>query len=130
MWWYDPDTANRQECKYVREFQHQATDTILAHLAETTTTPERYQVALECLQALKDQLMGRVDDFHRSPFYGRHWCIEDAFCAFRQKLQNAMVLRPVPQPAPEPEPPPAPPPKPRSLRDVAEDFLPDTDNGE
>ncbi len=120
MWWYDPDAANRQECKYVREFQHLATETILAHLAEPTTTPEQYQLGLECLQALKDQLMGRVDAFHRSPFYGRHWCIENAYGSFRQKLLNAIVLRPVPQPESAPEPPPE---KPRrSLREVLEEY--------
>jgi hypothetical protein len=128
MWWYDPDAANREECNYVREFRHLATKDILAHLTDTT---EQYQLALDALLALKDEQTGRMDAFHRSPLYGRHRCIPDEYLALRQKLLNAMVLRPVPQPATEPEPaPPAPPPKPRSLRDVAEDFLPDTDNGE
>jgi hypothetical protein len=122
MWWYDPDAANREECKYVREFRHLATEDILAHLTDTTT-PEQYQVALECLLALKDELMGRVDAFHRSALYGRHWCIDDAYRSLRQKLQNAMVLRPVPQPAPPPAPSPAPPrPKRRSLADMLIQF--------
>jgi hypothetical protein len=128
MWWYDPDAANREECRYRREFEQLATDSILAHLNNESTTPEQYQAGLECLLALKDELSGRVDDFHRSPLYGRHRCVQEAYCSLRQKLLNAMALRPVPQPVPEPEPAP-PPPKPRSLRDVAEDFLLATDNG-
>jgi hypothetical protein len=90
--------------------------------------PEQYQVALECLLALKDEHMGRVDAFHRSALYGRHRCIPDEYLALRRQLLTARDLKPVP--ALEPEPPPAPPPKPRSLRDVAEDFFADTDNGE
>ena len=120
MWWYDPDAANREECKYVREFRHLATEDILAHLTETTTTPEQYQVALECLQALKDDLMRRVDDFHRSPFYGRHRCLDQEYSSLRRKLLNAMVLKPVPQPEPAPEPPPDPPR--RSFKEILEEY--------
>jgi hypothetical protein len=131
MWWYDPDAASREvECNYLRQFRHMATEDILAHLTDTTT-PEQYQVALDALLVLKDELTGQIDAFHRSPLYGRHRCLDQEYSALRLKLLNASLLKSVPRPAPEPPPaPPAPPPKPRSLRDVAEDFLPDTDNGE
>jgi hypothetical protein len=104
MWWYDPDTANRQECNYVREFRHQATEDILAHLTETTTTPEQYQMALDALLALKDELTGRIDAFHRSPLYGRHRCLDQEYSALRLKIQNTSLLKPAPQLAPEPPP--------------------------
>jgi hypothetical protein len=104
MWWYDPDAAARdRECRYVRQFRQIATDSILAHLTEAAT-PEQYQLALDALLALKDELSGRSDAFHRSVLYGRHRCIEDAYLSLRLKLQGAMVLKSVPQPAPEPPP--------------------------
>jgi hypothetical protein len=120
LWWYDPHATNREECRYLREFEQLATDSILAHLTETTT-PEQYQAALECLSQLKDELIGRLDAFHRSALYGRHRCVEEAYQSLRQKLLNALVLRPVPQPAPEPEPEPPAPASP-SLEDVVEQF--------
>jgi hypothetical protein len=107
LWWYDPDAASREECRYVREFRQMATDSILAHLNNATTTPEQYQVALECLLALKDELTGRIDDFHRSALYGRHRCLDQAYHSLRRQLLNALLLRPVPQPAAEPEPAPS-----------------------
>jgi hypothetical protein len=120
MWWYDPDAANREECKYVREFRHLATEDILAHLTETTTTPEQYQMALDALLALKDELTGRIDAFHRSPLYGRHRCLDQEFSALRLKIIHTSLLKPVPQPAPEPAP--APPQPHMTLEDVVRAF--------
>jgi hypothetical protein len=120
MWWYDPDAASREgECNYLREFRQIATESILAHITETTT-PEQHQLVLDSLLELKDELIGRVDAFHRSPLYGRHRCLENEYSALRLKLLNAMVLKPVPQPAPEP-PPPAPQPQ-MTLEDVVKAF--------
>jgi hypothetical protein len=120
MWWYDPDAASREvECNYLRQFRHMATEDILAHLTDTTT-PEQYQVALDALLVLKDELTGQIDAFHRSPLYGRHRCLENEYFSLRLQIQNAMVLKPVPQPEPAPDPTPEPPRK--SLQDVLEDF--------
>jgi hypothetical protein len=75
---------------------------------------------LDSLAALKADHLRRLDAFHRSPFYGRHRCIEDAFTSLRLHIRNAAALKPVPQPEPAPEPPPEPPRK--SLKEVLEQF--------
>jgi hypothetical protein len=120
MWWYDPESSSRnRECPEAGHFRRLATESILAFLTESTT-PAQYQQALDSLSALKDEHVNRLDAFHRSPFYGRHRCIEDPFAALRLHILNAAALKSVPQPEPAPEPPPAP--RRRSLREVLEQF--------
>jgi hypothetical protein len=104
MWEYDPEEATRnQECSEAYRFRQLAIDSILAHLTETTP-PEHYDQAVLSLQALADIYSNRLDAFHRSPLYGRHRCIDDAFSALRFKILNASLLKPAPQLAPEPPP--------------------------
>jgi hypothetical protein len=120
MWEYDREEQTRQrECQEAYQFRRMATESILALLPEQAT-PEHYQQALSSLLALKDDRVSRLDAFHRSPFYGRHRCIEDAYVSVRLHVLNALLLQPPPQP--EPAPAPAPEPPHRSFREVLEDF--------
>jgi hypothetical protein len=120
MWEYDPEEATRnRECSEAYRFRRLATDSILALLPEQAT-PEHYQQALSSLLALKDDRVSRLDAFHRSPFYGRHRCIEEAYVSVRLHIQCALQFQPPPQPERAPDPAPEPPR--RSLREVLEHF--------
>jgi hypothetical protein len=109
MWQYDPEEITRtHECTPAYQLRQLATETILSRLTERTTQ-EQYRLALDSLAALRDERLGFLDAFHRSVLYGRHRCIEEAYLSLRLQLQNAMLLRPVPQEAPpEPAAPPEP----------------------
>jgi hypothetical protein len=120
MWQYDPDEATRsRECTQAFQFRRLATEAILSRLTETTTKAQ-YHLALESLAGLKDESLSSLDAFHRSPLYGRHRCIPEAYDSLRRHIQGAMLLKPAPQPAPPPDPAPEPPR--RSLREVLEHF--------
>jgi hypothetical protein len=96
MWWQDPEASSRdRECQEAGQFRRIAHESILAFLTDSTT-PAQYQQALDSLATLKDDHVSRLDAFHRSPFYGRHRCIPDAFVSLHLHLLNA-ALKPVPQ---------------------------------
>jgi hypothetical protein len=120
MWEYYWEEQTRQrECQEASQFRRIATESILALLTDLTI-PDQYQLALDSLAALKDNHISRLDDFHRSPYYGRHRCIEDAFVSLRLSLLNAYKLKPVPQPETAPDPAPEPPR--RSFKEILEEY--------
>ena len=89
-----------------------------------TPTPEMVAAAKAALDQNRADLLAMLYPMHYGVSVGRHICVQFVYQEATARLRALAVTS---QPAPEP---PAPPPKPRSLRDVAEDFLPDTDNGE
>jgi hypothetical protein len=96
------------------------------HNLSGVVTPDMVNSAQDALAQYRTELLSTLHPMDFGLSVGRHICVEQVYQEGRARLRGLAVTS---QPAPEPEPP-APPPKPRSLRDVAEDFLPDTDNGE
>jgi hypothetical protein len=111
MWWYDPEASSRdRECQEAGQFRRIAHESILAFLTDSTT-PGQYEQALASLATLKADHVRRLDEFHRSPLYGRHRCIPEAALDLETRLRGAILLAPVPKPDPAPEPAPNPAPE-------------------
>jgi hypothetical protein len=115
---WSPDTP----CSEYAKFQRIAEE-LVANIGETAS-PEQCEQVQKSLLFVFQELQQGVDPLHLR-FPGGHRCLEHAYLEYAMRLTNRAVLsKPLPGDAP------APPPKPRSLRDVAQDFLPEKDNGE
>jgi hypothetical protein len=120
MWQYDPEEITRtHECTPAYQFRRLVTEAILSRLTERTTQ-EQYQLALDALAALRDERLGFLDAFHRSPLYGNHKCIANVSQELAARIKAASLLAPVPPPEVPPDPAPEPPR--RSLQEVMEHF--------
>jgi len=102
------------------------TGQVIFRALASAPTPEMVTAAQEVLDRYRADLLAQLYPMHYGVSVGRHICVQ---FVYQEATATLRALAATSQPAPEPPVPPAPPPKPRSLRDVAEDFLPDTDNG-
>jgi hypothetical protein len=121
-------SAGAPLCLLSDSFYYTSRDSVFRQL-RSDMTKEQWQAALESLIRHRDELVQDIRPMHYGSLVGGHRCVEHLFKEAVARLRALEVMQPAP-PQPPAEPPPPPEPKPRSLRDVAEDFLADTDNGE